>query len=170
MRWDFDLSRNSSLRTLETTEISINFAGDVASGFLKTVLSTITSPLPLDLIVNYGRCEVWSYRPSLIRARSVSPSERSAEALVHQERFKMFSEMYMVREFRLVLCADVGNGAAVDVMRALESIVEAERVNGRLDSLPCEPLIISEMRSRRTGRFCTQVGASANRAILISAL
>ena len=83
-------------------------------------------------------------------------SERAAEALVHRERFKVFSEMYMVRDFRLVLCADVPDHAAEDARRALQCVVEAEGMNGGLDH---EPLIISEMRSHHTRHTDDQVGA-----------
>jgi len=72
----------------------------------------------------------------------VSPSERDAEALVHRERFKVFSKMYMVREFRLVLCAEVFDCSAEEATRALECVVGAERMNGGLDYLAYEPLVI----------------------------
>ena len=170
MRWAFDLSHNSSLRMLETTAISITTAGDVASGFLKTVLSTVTSPLPLELVINYGTSEVYCHSPSYIRVGMVSPSERAAETLIHQERFKVFSEMYAVREFRLVLCADVFDRDAEDTTRALESVVEAERMSGGFDYLSCEPLIISEMRSPRTRRTDDQVGAGGGWVIVTCAL
>ena len=70
----------------------------------------------------------------------------------------MFSEMYAVREFRLVFCADVFDDAIEDTMQALECILEEERKNGRLDYLPCEPLIFSEMRSHLTRPFDSQIG------------
>jgi hypothetical protein len=61
--------------------------------------------------------------------------------------FKVVGEMYRVREFRLVLCANVQDCTMERTIRALEECVEAERKNGGLDYLPGEPLIISEMRS-----------------------
>jgi len=161
--WDFDLSWNSSLRTLETTAISITSAGSIASGFLKAVLSTVASPLLLDIVINYDMSRVRRYMPSYIRAGWISETQQVAEALVHRERFKVFSEMYMVRDFRLVLCADVPDQSAEDATRALEAIVRAERKNG---GLQCEPVIISEMRSPRVRSFNDQVGA-ANREFLV---
>ena len=166
MRWAFDLSRNSSLRTLETTAISITAAGDAASCFLKTVLSTVTSPLPLELVINYDMSDVRCYRPSYIRIGRVSPSERAAETLVHQERFKVFSEMHAVRQFRLVLCADILDHTVEDTTRALESVVKAERMDGGFDYLSCEPLVISEMRTIRT----RSTGAGGGQTIVTSAL
>ena len=171
VRRDFDLSRNSSLRMLETTAVSIADAGDAASGFLKAVLSTVTSPLPLVLLVGYGAYEVRCHTPSYVRDCALSPSKRAAEDLVHLRRFKLFSEMFMVREFRLVLCTDVlGCAAAEDAKRALERIVKAERMNGGFDYLPCEPVIISEMRYPRTRRTDTQVGAGDGRTLVTCAL
>ena len=145
VRRDFDLSRNSSIRTLETTAISISVAGDVAFGFLETVLSTVTSPLPLDLLIGYGTCEVRCHMPRYARVWRTPPSERAAEALVHLGPFKVFSELFMVRKFRLVLYADV-QGMYPDATRALECIVESEKMNGGFDYLPCDPFIIPEMR------------------------
>jgi len=141
--------------------MSITAAGDTASGFLRTVLSTVTSPLPLDLLINYDGFVVICHRPLYRSVDWILPSERAAEALDHRKRFKMFSEMYAVREFRLVLCADVLDYAIEDTMRALECIVEKERMGGRLDYLPCEPLIFPEMRSLRTRPFDFQVGGSS---------
>ena len=77
--------------------------------------------------------------------------EIEAENVQHsRRRFKVFRQMYRVREFRLVLCVDVLDCVVEDAMWALENIVEVERESGRLDYLVCEPLIISEMRVPRT--------------------
>ena len=169
-RRDFDLSRNSSLRTLETTANSITTAGDAASGFLKTVLSTIISPLPLDVLIGYGTFVVRCHMPCYVRVWDISPSERAAEVLLHLERLKVLSGVYMVREFRLVRCADVSDRDAEDVTRALESIVEAARMNGGVDYLPCEPLIISEMRYPRTRPTDARVGAGDGQVAITCAL
>ena len=134
VRWNFDLSRNSSLRTLETTANSITAAGEAASGFLNTVLSTVTSPLPLDLVINYDAFDVRYHVPPSTHVRDISPSRHVAEALVHLELFKVFREIYVVREFRLMRCADEAplGHAAEDTTRALECVVEVERMNGDL--------------------------------------
>jgi len=136
---DFDLSRNTSLRTLETTAISITEAlGAVASQFLKAVLSTVTSPLPLDFVVNYYAWDVgWHRNPSARLTRG----GREEQVFAHRARFKAFSEMYTVREFRLVFCADVC-GSEAEAMPLLERIVEAERTNGGFDYLSREPSVI----------------------------
>ena len=148
-RRDFDLSRNKSLRTLETTAASVTKAGDNASGFLEAVLSTVTSPLPLDVVVTHRGVDVDLYvcawaKP--IRVRRASPNQVAKNILDHSERFKVFREMYRVKEFRLVLCVDVPDCIAERALRALERIVEVQRTNGGLDHL-CELLVISEVRS-----------------------
>jgi len=170
VRWAFDLSHNSSLRTLETTARSITAAGDTASSFLRAVLSTVTSPLPLDLVVNYDMFEVHHYSPSYLRVGRISPSEWATQALDHLERFKVFCEMYVVRHFRLVLCADVLDCDIEDATRALKSVVKAERMNGGFDYLSCEPLIISEMRTHRTRRTDDEVGVGGAGVIVTCAL
>ena len=146
----FDLSRNKSLRTLETTSESIAVAGDAASGFLKTVLTTVAPALPLDVGYSVSNCP-----------KSILPYrwEGGDNAIHHAGQFKVFREMYMVREFRLILCADVHDWIVERAVRVLERIVDTEKKNWRLDYLPCEPLIISEVRSLCTLRGCNPVGA-----------
>ena len=104
-------------------------SADVASGFLKAVLSTVAPSLPLDVIIGYSRYKVHCHRPSSV---PVAPSEQAAEVLVHLEQFKAFRDVYMVWEFRLVLCAEVDRFEE-DVSPTLERVVEAERVNGGFD-------------------------------------
>ena len=82
-----------------------------------------------------------------------SPERIAKNILDHLERFKVFREMYGVREFRLVLCADVHDRIAVRATQALKCILEAERTKGGLDYLLGEPLVIPEMKSRFT-RLC----------------
>ena len=145
MRWHFNLSQNKSLQTLETTAQSIAAAGEAAPGFLKAVLSTIPSNRPLDVVITYQNFDVdhhvltWT-KP--VRVYDTSKEERAKNVQHHQERFKVFNEMYGVREFRLVFCADVLDCIAKCAMRVLGGIVEAERKKGGLDYLACEPLII----------------------------
>lgn len=60
----------------------------------------------------------------------------------------VFRDMYEVREFRLVLCADVLDYMVGRAMRQSERVVGVERENGRLDYLACGPLIKGASRSR----------------------
>jgi hypothetical protein len=155
----FDLSRNKSLRTLETTSESITVAGDAASGFLKKVLATVAPALPLDVVIAYGNRGV-GYSVT-DRPRGVLPCRGTGKdnALRHAGQFRVFNEMYKVREFRLILCADVHDWIVERAVGVLERIVETEKKNGRLDYLPCGPFIISEVRSLCTSRGRNPVGA-----------
>ena len=152
MSWHFDLSRNKSLRTLEITAGSMVF-GDADPSFLPTVLSTITSPLPLDIIVVYQHLDV-GYQPchwvKPVPLMRFTPKGEAGVALYHQQRFKELREMYMVRGFRLVFCMDVLDGVTESTMRALKCVVNEEKSKGGFDYLLCEPLIVSEVRSHRT--------------------
>jgi hypothetical protein len=160
VRLDFDLSQNRSLRTLETTAESM-VGEDASPSFLTTVLSTITSPLPLSIVIIYGERDVdlllctWA-KP--LRVEPLRQETRTANVLNHQERFRAFSEMYRVREFQLVLCADVLDRVAECAVGVLERIVEAERANGGLSYFLSEPLIISGRRSPRTRLRDDRVG------------
>ena len=143
----FNLSRNKTLRTLETNADSIVHASDAASIFFQTVLSTIASSLPLDIVVIYRNVDLNFFVSPRAEFEYASP-RRSAKCVAdHRKRFKVFSEMYGAREFRLVLCANVPNCIAKRAMRVLKRVVEAERTSGGLDYLLHEPLIISELRA-----------------------
>ena len=82
--------------------------------------------------------------------QDLHPVIRDPNTLAHPERFKVLSEMHRVREFRLVLCADVLDCAEDYAVRVLEHIVKTEMMNGGLDYLRYKPLVISEARSPRT--------------------
>ena len=146
----FNLSRNKALRTLETNADSIVHASDAASIFFQTVLSTIASSLPLDIVVIYRDVDLNFLAPSWSEPEYVFPKGSAKSVVGHRKRFKVFSEMYGAHEFRLVLCANVPSCIAKRAVRALKRVVEAERTGGRLDYLLCEPLIISELRAPRT--------------------
>ena len=159
---DIDLSRNKSLRTLETTAEAMT-ARDASPIFFRTILATITSPLPLDFVVVYGEYEVDCRVPTWLNTTHVwdPPAEtESHNSLCHRQRFKVFREMYGVREFRLVLCADVLDCVVDDAIETLEFVVEAEKARGGSDYLRCEPLVISERRSPRIRHFHGDVGQS----------
>jgi hypothetical protein len=169
--WHFNLSQNKSLRTLETTAASIT-AKDVYPDFLTAVLSTITSPLPLDVIIDYDDFDVdrmrrWAANPTLTYPLPVELEDQMAKnVLRHEQRFKLFQEMYRVRRFRLVLCADVSNHSVEPAVQTLKNLVKAEKAMGRLGYLHCEVLIISEKRTLQTYVGDNQVGHT--RLLLVS--
>ena len=123
-------------------------AEDAIPGFCATILSMIPSPFFLDFVVVYG--------DSHFRRAATVPSNpvtyhQSAKAKAenpqrHQQRFKLFREMYQVREFRLVLCACVAHPVMERSIRTLEEVVKAERKKGGLDYLRWDPLIVSEIQ------------------------
>ena len=157
MSGPFDLSRNTSLRTLETTATSIvcMCAQGAASGFLRAVVSTIIPSLPLDVVITY--CDedfgfhLWTnwpfstgYSPApVIRMKKIE----EGRARYHAKRFKVLREVHKVRSFRLVLCADVSGCVARYSVGVLKRLVETERERGGLDYLQCKLLIVSEVRA-----------------------
>ena len=172
-RLAFDLSRNKSLRTLETTAASITAEG-AAPNFLTVVLSTITSPLPLDAIIDYDDVDVDLVRasegPRIFACLMTLKDAITENALGHEQRFKLFQGMYRVREFRLVLYADVPNHAVGPAVQTLERLVRAEKEKGRLGYLRREPLIISEKRTPHTGYDDDKICCERYSPVISSAL
>ena len=153
---DFNLSRNKSLQTLETTAESINAAYSTASNFLGTILSTVTSPTPLDVVVVYRDVDLGGIRGGSLRCSSnpVCPrhslqEERVGDEMLYKQQFRVFREMHNARDFRLVLCADVPDCVVEQAIQTLEHIVNAGEINGELDYLFCKPLVIFERRTSR---------------------
>ena len=109
---DFDLSRNKSFRVLEIPASFI--CADL--GFLTHVLSTIPSLAPLEVIILYRE---YGFRtinlpqlgPNLYRP--VSQDYITKEAQWRCGLFEVFRKMHEIRDFRLVLCADVWGGVGV---------------------------------------------------------
>ena len=153
---DFDLSRNKSLRTLEVRARSMvpeHACGSnlppnpTISVFLRTILPTITSPVFSEVIVIYREndfCGLECYPlPSKIYRDQISVlGRRKKEYLWHRELFNVFREMYTLRNFRLVLCADVWDRVGEYAMRVLEQAVVREGFN----FLPPETLVIYSPR------------------------
>jgi len=165
----FDLSRNKSLRTLETTAESVNVASGAASDFFRTVLSTTTSPAPLDVVVVYRESDLGSNPGRCWFIHGSSPScfghslrwDRSSDVLRYKRHFRLFREMHKVRDFRLVLCADVFDCMVEDSIRTLEHTLITSEVNGGLDYFIYKPLVISERRTPRTRPTDHNTGWSA---------
>jgi len=173
---DFDLSRNKSLRTLETTAQSIADA-DSASNFLITVFSSVTSPPPIDVVIIYRNFEAisgwlhhfyceprsscfycfWLWKPA---------------GYLHNFKLahiKMLQEVHNIQNLRLLLCADVSDHLVDHTTESLEHILNMETAKGELDHL-CRPLVISERRVRYTRCGDDEVGHSKDRGVWASAL
>ena len=159
--WDSDLSQNKSLRTLEVVARTIvSRYGDhtpnlAISTFLKTTLSTITSPVFSEVVVSYRDYDFAGveFSPHLGSGilRNSKPAGRAKEASWHRGLFKMFRKMYTVRNFRLVLCADVWDYVGEYTVGMLKCAVAAEKAAERLDYLPSEPLVICSPRGSPEG-------------------
>ena len=149
---DFDLSRNKSLRILEITASSI---ANRKPGFFTHVLSTITSPAFLEVVILYRDYDF----------RVVIPPQREDsrmcykrfgsdvhEALWHYRLFEVFREMREIRKFRLVLCVDVWDRVGEYSVQALKQAVAAEKTQKGFDNTFPEPSVIySPQRSCRYG-------------------
>ena len=151
----FNLSGNKSLRTLEITARSIDRAGDIAPDFLKTVLSSVPSSAPLDVVIIYQDFELCRRRrymwhdwdPICFHHSSQEIWARSAR--YYHRHLEKFREMYGTRDFRLILCADVVDFMVKHAVEILQRVVEAGKAIGGFSRL-YEPLIISERRTLRT--------------------
>ena len=171
----FNLSHNKSLRTLETTAEAIDAADDTASDFFKTVLSSVAPSVPLDIVVIYRDIDI-SDMPhcswcKLELARLRYPRREPRDRVAHfQHQSRVFREMHSVRNFRLVLCADVFDCMVEDGINTLERIAKMEEAIGGLDYPRQKPLIISERRTVRTRYTDYNAGDSRVLAIYATAL
>jgi len=171
----FNLSQNKSLRTLETTVESIIAADDTAPDFLRTVLSSVTSPAPLDVVIIYrdvipsgGQDCMWCCNSGPICNHSKEMRDKNARG--HQQQLRVFREMRSMRDFRLVLCADVSDHMVGHAVGKLERIAKAEKVERGLGHLPYKSLVISERRILRTRDNDYHTGYSKKWAISACAL
>jgi len=166
---DFDLSRNNSLRALEITSQSIGATCVGLSGLLeaspslKHALSTITSPAFSEVIVLYQDfdfCYYWGTPPAFF---PISQTARAGVASRHHKRFNLFREMYKVRDFRLVLCADVWDRMGKYSVGVLKQAIAVEKAERGLGGLPSELSVTYSPRGYRLNS-----GDALNPAVLRS--
>ena len=164
----FNLSRNKYLRTLEITTESIAAANDTASGFLKTVLSSVASPAPIDVVIIYRDYDLGGIQfcifcdpGSICFWHHSQLLDRIARG--HQQQLGMFRKMYNSWDFRLVLCADVSDCMVEHSIEMLGNIAKVAQ-------LPHEPLITSERRTLRSRSTDHIAGWSGRWQIPASAL
>jgi len=152
---DFDLSRNNSLRALEITSQSIGATCVGLSGLLeaspslKHALSTIASPAFSEVIVLYQDfdfCYYWGTPPAFF---PISQTARAGVASRHHKRFNLFREMYKVRDFRLVLCADVWDRMGKYSVGVLKQAIAVEKAERGLGGLPSELSVTYSPRGYR---------------------
>jgi len=126
---------------------------DISSEILKHVLSTTTSPA-LEVAVIYRDYDFCGVRPpgypTLPPVYSVSQAERTKEALQHHRQLEVFREIHELRDFRLVLRADVWHRIGEHSVRVLEEAVAVEKARGGFDIGFSEPLVIYRPRESQT--------------------
>ena len=151
--WDFDLSRNKSLQTLEIRARYLD-----GTRLLAYTLSTITSPVFSEVTVFYRDLDFPGVRPSrwpnqwpVLRPLLLDESAR--EASRHEWRFNALRTVHKVRNFQLVLCADVWDGVGEYVVQMLKQAVAAEKAKGGFDNIFPEPLMVYSPRGSRQEWF-----------------
>lgn len=129
--FDVDLSRNKSLRALE---VAASCVVGGSPGFLAHALSTIRSPVFSEVIVFYRDCDFRGvqrrWHPGRDPLCPVSEHGEAQEALWYHKQFEVFREIHKVRDFRLVLRADVWERVGWYALKALDQAVAAEDEKG----------------------------------------
>ena len=140
---NINLSRHKSLRTLEVPASCVhgvfgfNELPDIDSRFLKHVLSTIRAPTFFEVVAIYRDCDFRGVTTPDLQikppVRRMSQADRAMEASYHCAQFRALREIHKVRDFRLVLCADVWGGEVEYSVRVLEEGVAAAKAEGVFD-------------------------------------
>ena len=136
---------------------SIEVAGNISSGFLKTVLSSVASSTPLDVVIIYQHfCGLQlELNPKPVCFHYTSQEMLDGDGWYYRRQLEMFRDMYKTREFRLVLCVDTSDSMVEHGLEILGHLIEAGKVMGGLFHL-YEPLVIVERRVHlaRRNDFC----------------
>ena len=102
------------------------------------MFSTITSSVFSRVIVVYRDYDIRG-----VRSARVSSAFFPTQYHIH---FEVFRKLQKVREFQLVLCADVWGCTVVHAVRKLEQAVATERTGMGFDDFFREPLVIFRPR------------------------
>ena len=133
---DFDLSRNKLLRTLELPRVGLYSFHPLAPGF-KQALSTIRSPVFVDVVVVYEDCDI------------SPPVGKDYSVVRNGQMFEMLYEMRRVRDFELVLRADVRGCMRERAVQELEWVVSTERERGGLGDFSSRLTVTFGLRQSR---------------------
>ena len=140
------------------------------------MLSSITHPALLDVVIVYREVEFGGMAHEIFCTNPGPPDFRHCLRMsvgMHQrcqQQFEVFHKMHNVRDFRLVLCADVFDCMVEEAVKTLKCFVKKEKKKGGLNYLLHEPLIISERRAPRTRCTDYYPGYSPNCPVIASAL
>lgn len=135
--WNLDLSKSSSLRSLEIAVILPSILSTAALNFLGDLFSTITSPVFSDLVI-------------VLQSDCVSIYNRR----FRQVLFGLLRGMYEVKPFRLIFCLE-SQKVQDHTMAEFKREIDAEVVEGGLDFLPCPPVVVSHTRTTRSSEWET---------------
>ena len=143
---DFDLSRNKSLRAIETTmfnfEMSLHPKLPFArASIFRHAFSTITSSVFAEVIVHFRDTDFFCMGYHLCGPPDFCSLVSSCRGV-----FEVLHEMHGIRDFKLVLCADVWGYIAERAARQLKRAVADHWVNMESDSLSPRPLVASSSR------------------------
>ena len=147
---DFDLSRNKSLRALEIMAYDLDKAlqsgwSGATSNILEHALTVVASPAPFRITVIYREDDfrgVERWHSDWPYLREMSQADIIAEASRHHRRFEVLRKAHKVRDFQLVLCADVWDPVGEYAVRMLKEAVAEERAKGGFNVFLSEPLVI----------------------------
>ena len=147
--WDFDLSRHKSLRTLE---VPVSIIVREEPGLLTRVLLTIASPVFSEVVFiyrdyNFGHIN----SPSCMGMgtgiiRGLLPDAAETEASTQRGHLEALREMHRVRDFQLVLCADVWERVREYAVLHLKRVVADEKVGMGADDFFSKLLVIPSPR------------------------
>ena len=149
----FDLSRNTSLRGLHITAADLDAASLSGNGskFLKYVLSTVRPSAFIQVIVIYATS---NFRGVDTRKNTQWPHlwewslsmEEEDETQEHRRRLWFLREAHNVRNFELVLCANVWGPVEEYAVRRLKEVVVAAEAESVFDHHFPAPRVTSDPR------------------------
>ena len=119
-------------------------------------MSTITSPAFSEVVVFYMdydfsavRFGPWRFTQHLYT--NITPAKIAREASWHAQLFAVFREMYAVRGFQLVLCAEVWDRLGEYAKSALKEAIAVEKAAGGLVGFSPKPLVVCRPRGSIEG-------------------
>jgi len=123
----------------------------LAESLLIIALMSITSPVFSKVVVFYRDFDFRGVAPMWLDSplRWLSGHEVANELQQHAKQFEVFRSLRICRDFQLVLCVDVWEGAGDYALGFLEQAVAVERAKKTFDWIFPEPLVIYRPRRSR---------------------